>query len=182
MEARSSRPRADPQDLGDLGEGQPGVEMEDDHRSVRRGEHGECPLQRVPIGERTRGIIDPGLQVEEMHLAGVSPSTIGLGVATQDQDPVEPLVEASRVTETGQAAPAADHRLLEGILRGIWIAEDLASDREQVIANRTDERLERVGSPDRARSTSSKRVPPIDAGAESSASAPTSQAIATANR
>ena len=133
------------QDLGDLGEGQPGKEVEDDHRPVRRGEHGEGPLQRVPIGQRARGVIDPGLQVEETHLAGVSPSTIGLGVATQDKDPVEPLVEASRVTETGQAAPAADHRLLEGIFRGIWIAEDLASDREQVVANGTDERLERVG-------------------------------------
>ena len=76
MEARSSCPRADPKDLGDLGEGQPGEEVEDDHRPVRRGEHGEGPLQRVPIGERTRGIIDAGLQIEEMHLAGVSPSTI----------------------------------------------------------------------------------------------------------
>ena len=145
MEARSSRPSADPHDLGDLGERQPGEEMEDDHCSVRRGEHGESPLQCVPIGERTRGIIDAGLQIEEMHLAGVPPSTISLGVATQDQDAVEPLVEASRVSEAGQAAPAADHRLLEGILRGIWIAEDLASDREQVVANGTDERLERVG-------------------------------------
>ena len=145
MEARSSCPRADPKDLGDLGEGQPGEEVEDDHRPVRRGEHGEGPLQRVPIGERTRGIIDTGLQIEEMHLAGVSPSTIGLSVATEDKDAVEPLVEASRVSETGQAAPAADHRLLQGILRRIWIAEDLASDREQVVANGTDERLERIG-------------------------------------
>ena len=145
MEARSSRPRADPQDLGDLGEGQPGEEVEDDHCSMRRGEHGEGTLQRVPIGKRTRGIIDAGLEIEEVHLAGVTPSTISLGVATQDQDAIKPLVEASRISETGQAAPAANHRLLEGILRGIWIAENLASDREQVIANRPDERLERIG-------------------------------------
>ena len=72
--------------------------MEDDHCAVRRGKHDEGPLQRVPIGKRTRGIIDAGLQIEEMHLAGVSPSTISLGVATQDKNPVEPLVEASRVS------------------------------------------------------------------------------------
>src|SRR5690349_10908923 len=47
------------------------------------------------------------------------------------EQPLQPGIEPVRIAETGQVAPGADHRLLDGVARELAIAEDQAGGRVQ---------------------------------------------------
>jgi hypothetical protein len=56
MEARSDGPFRDPKDIGDLGQGQSLVVVQDDDGSLIDRQAGERAIELVPVGGRGRAI------------------------------------------------------------------------------------------------------------------------------
>jgi hypothetical protein len=54
-------------------------------------------------------------------------------LASADQDPMEPCIEALGFAQPGQIAPGADERFLDDVFRGIPVAEDASRDRIQAV-------------------------------------------------
>ena len=51
-----------------------------------------------------------------------------LGLAVAHDHPVRPRLETRRIPEGVEIAPHGDERLLDGVIRGIEVAEDAARD------------------------------------------------------
>jgi hypothetical protein len=106
----------------------------DEHRPVLDGESEEGPLDLVAIadpGDVVLGI--RSIDRVDRHLQGTparSADVVGTGM---DEESVEPGVESVAVTQTAQITPGSDEGVLDGILRGIPIAQDPPRDRVQAV-------------------------------------------------
>ena len=78
------------------------------------------PVGGRRLGVRHRWVMDLG----DLDLASPALGRPELRIAGVEEYPVEPGVEAVDVTQGGQVAPAADERLLDGVLRAIGITKD----------------------------------------------------------
>ena len=67
----------------------------------------------------------------------------GLRLAGVDEQPVGPGLEPVRVLEGGQVPPRVEQGPLRGVLGEVWVAQDPARNRMQVVALAFDQRVER---------------------------------------
>src|SRR4051812_18473932 len=89
-------------------------------------------VEQLAVGETGRDI-DRGWCVDRReldldHPPLAAPDEIETRIGEQ---PLQPGVEPVRIAETGQVAPSADHRLLDGVARELAVAEDQAGGRVQ---------------------------------------------------
>jgi len=88
----------DAQGLGDLGEWQAQVVVQDDDSSLLWLQAPEASLKLVAIGQRPRAVIGRRLDRDDPDLgrpASLMPTLVGTGV---DDKPMEPRPEAVRIT------------------------------------------------------------------------------------
>jgi hypothetical protein len=106
----------------------------DQHRPVLDGKSEEGPLDLVAIadpGDVVLGI--RSIDRVDRHLQGTPPGAADVVGAGVDEESMQPSVESIAVAQTAQVAPGPDERVLDGILRGIPIAQDPPRDRVQAV-------------------------------------------------
>jgi len=116
---------------------------EHEHRPVLDGELEEGPLDRIAIGQAGDGVeristidgLDRDLEQSPARLADVVR-------AGADEQSVEPGAELVAIAQRAQIAPGPDERFLDGIFRGIPIAEDAPGDRVQAVVRSGREDIE----------------------------------------
>jgi hypothetical protein len=126
MEAGLDGPDWDVEAARDLVDREVAVEAEGDHDPVLRRKRQQRRTQDVPVvclPVRVTGR-DGDLVLDVLCLpARRSLKPVAAGV---DQDSVEPGFEARFVTERGPLAPGLDVRVVGGVLRLDWVAQDRA--------------------------------------------------------
>jgi len=60
----------------------------------------------------------------DLHAGDEAPLASRFRVAGVDNEAIQPRLEALEVTEVRQATPRAQERLLRGVLRTVWVAQD----------------------------------------------------------
>jgi hypothetical protein len=107
---------------------------QDEHRSVLDGKLEEGPLQLVAVGELGEVVarLDP-IDRECRQLDRTPARSPGVVTAGVDEEPMQPGVEGSGIAQTPDLVPGFDERVLNGILRGIPIAQDPPRDRIQAV-------------------------------------------------
>ena len=99
--------------------------MKDDDGALLRVEVTDATLDLVSVGRSRLGVryrerMDLGkLDLDASALDG--PELIAAGV---EEEPVQPGVEAIGIAQRGQVPPASDERLLDGVLRTVWVPQD----------------------------------------------------------
>ncbi len=102
--------------------------MKDDHGALVGVEMADATLDLVPVGRSRLGIrhrqgMDLGkLDLDASALGG--PELIAAGV---EEEPVQPGLEAIGIAQSRQVPPAADERLLDGVLGTIRVPQDESS-------------------------------------------------------
>ena len=105
-----------------------------EHRPVLHGKLEEGPLDLVAIDET--GDIVLGIRSIDRfdrHLKGTSPRPSYVIGAGMDEESMQPGIEPVAVTKTAEVAPSSNEGVLDGILRGIPIAQDPLRDRVQTV-------------------------------------------------
>ena len=100
-----------------------------DGRSRGAGTH---PRAR-PVGTVRGAIADRRLHPDGPDGPIVSPPAPILVGRGPHQDPVQPAVEPLDVAQLGQLTPAADERLLDGVLGELRVAQDESGDRMEAV-------------------------------------------------
>jgi hypothetical protein len=115
----------DPEDRGDLRQGQVEVVMKDDEGPLERLETQESAFELIAVGDRRRVVGDRGLvQVEQLDIDPMPSDSPRLIDAGTDEQPVEPRVEAIGIAKRGQIAPGADEGILNRVLRLFGVPKD----------------------------------------------------------
>ena len=139
-------PDRDPQDVGDGRKRKPLQVMEDDHRAFLDPEAAERSVELVSIDQR-RQLIVAGSLVER-QLVDFDGSTAAvparLAMARPDEQPVDPGLEAIRVTERREVTPGGDERLLGCVGCTIRVAQDQAGKAVQAVDRCSRELIERA--------------------------------------
>jgi hypothetical protein len=145
MEARFRGPKRDPHGCGGVRQWQAEVVMKDEHCSLIGLEVADATFDQIPVGRGRLRVrhgewMDLGkLDLDPVALGG--PELITAGV---EEDPVQPRVEAIDVAQAGQVPPAADERLLDGILCPVRVLEDESGRRVQPTARGASQHREGV--------------------------------------
>jgi hypothetical protein len=105
-----------------------------EHRPVLDGEFEEGALQLVAVGELgevvARLLPFDGELRQLDHATARAPGVVTAGI---DEEAVQPCVEGAGIAQTPDLAPGLDQRVLNGVLRGIPIAQDPPRDRVQPV-------------------------------------------------
>ena len=143
MKAGLGGPDRDVEAIRYLGQRQIEVVVEDEHGPLLEGQPPEGSFELVPIldGERVVGAVG-ALDRQDSDLGRPAPSTPGLRVTGIGQDPVEPGLEAIRVTERAELPPGRDERGLDGVRGEVGVAQDPTRDRHALVADRSGEGVE----------------------------------------
>jgi hypothetical protein len=93
-------------------------------------------LELVAIGDRVDAVsLDPVIDRQDMEVWRPAARPAGLRVASPEEQPVRPGIEAGRVAELRQVTPDAEERLLAGVLGEVRVAQDPVGDRVQSITH-----------------------------------------------
>jgi hypothetical protein len=111
---------------------------------VLEGESFKAALEHFSKGERARRVRLVGLDPKDADLRAVASVGSELVVDRADQQMMKPGVEAAGVTQTGRIPPAADQRLVGGVLGAVGVAEHQAGDRVQPIDDAARQGVERL--------------------------------------
>ena len=138
-------PCRDAEGLGDLGQRQTQVVMQDEDGSLLHWQSPEDALELVAVHDRQQAI-RPGRPVDrqDSNVGRPCPATPGLGVAGMDDHLANPGFEAVRVAQGGKLAPDRDQRPLQGILGQIAVAQDPHGQRVRPVTDRLDQCPERI--------------------------------------
>ena len=134
--------RGDAEGLGDLGHGQPDVEVEDHDRPLLGLQAPEAALELVAVCQRVDAVVGRRFGPDHPDFrrpATLVPTLIGAGV---DEEPTEPRLEPIRIAQSGQLSPCMDERLLDGVLGSLPVAQDEAGDGKEAVAGGHREGLE----------------------------------------
>ncbi len=96
------------------------------------GQSLEGPLELVAFDDVDVVVAPDGdvdRELDKIH--HVAARLLRLGETGADDEAMQPSVEALGIPETGQVSPGVDHRLLEGILGSVSIAQDALREGEQ---------------------------------------------------
>lgn len=131
MKPRLGRPRRDRQNVGDLGERQAEVEVQDDHGALIDVQAFEATLELIAVGERHGAVVRARrVRFEQVYLdQHASFLAPGVAIAGANQQPMHPGVETIRIAETAHVLPGFDEGILDGVLGAVRIAKDQAGDR-----------------------------------------------------
>ncbi len=118
-------PEGDPEHIGGLWQRQAQVVVKDDDRALLGIQVTHATRQVVPVS-RERLAIAHGERGDlgERDLDASPPRLAQLIAAGVQEEPVEPGFEAIGVAKGREVPPAADHRLLDGLVRTVGIAQD----------------------------------------------------------
>jgi hypothetical protein len=107
---------------------------QDQRRPLLDGELQEEPLELVTVDELAEPVL-AGRLIDRQHrdLDGSPPALPDLVLAGIDEEAMEPSIELVAVAKTAKIAPGPDEGVLDGILRGIPIAQDSPRDRVQAV-------------------------------------------------
>jgi hypothetical protein len=86
--------RRDAEGLGDLGNRQPEVEVEDDDHSLVWLQAPEAALELITISQRCRTVVRPRLEVDDPDLCGPAALAAALVGTRIDEESMKPGVEA----------------------------------------------------------------------------------------
>src|SRR5689334_20362739 len=106
--------------------------MQCDYRPMPGRQAGKGLVEQLAVGETGRDVDRGGcidrreLDLDDAPLAATYEVKTCVG-----EQPLQPGIEPVRIAETGQVAPGADQRLLDGVARELAIAEDQAGGRVQ---------------------------------------------------
>src|SRR6478752_5502590 len=118
-------PNGDAKGGRDLRQRVPEVVVEDDDRSLPRRQLAEGMVEVVSRGDGARHIRRGGkVRLEQPHAGHVTTFAAGFRVAGVDDQAMEPGVKPLAVAQGREVTPGAEHRLLGGILRTVWITQD----------------------------------------------------------
>lgn len=125
MEARSSGPGGDAEQVGDLDEGQPEVVVQDEDRPLVDRDAPEGALQLVAVGD-SRTLVRGRRPGRRQDPDARRPMTraLRLVVAGVDQDPMDPGLETVRIAKVRETAPGQDEGVLQSVLRQAGVAQD----------------------------------------------------------
>src|SRR5215203_3947436 len=136
-------PRWDVESVGDVGEGQAEVMMEDQDGTLLEREPAKGSVKLVPIVDRQDLLRSRWLRHGHEADVRFQPTAASrLGVALVGEDPMEPGFEAIRIAQRSKLAPSGDERGLHGVLRLVPVAQDPNRDRHASVADRSCESVE----------------------------------------
>ena len=119
--------------------------MEDDDRAVLRRQLPECALQGIAIVDRDDFVRSARSVDRERPDVGAPPLVSAVLLVTGvDEEPMEPDLEALRVTQPRKLTPGKEECLLDGVLGPLDIAKDPVRDGVAAVTVEVDERGEGV--------------------------------------
>ena len=99
--------------------------MKDDDGALFRIEVTDTTLDLISVGRSRLGIRHrQGMDLGKLDLDAPAlgdPELIAAGV---EEDPVKPGIETIGIAQGRQVPPASDERLLDGVLRSVWVPQD----------------------------------------------------------
>ena len=148
MQSRAGRPDRDAEGLGDLGQRQPEVVVQDEDSPVLDRHAPEGAIERIALDDRDKAVgTDRPVDRQDPDVGRPRPTTPGLGVAGMDEHPTQPGLEAGRVAECRELTPGGDEGALQGVLREVGVAQDPGRDRVHPVAGRMDQLRECLAIP-----------------------------------
>ena len=116
-----------------LGQRQTDVVVEDHDRAVVDREMPKASLELVPVREVSRTVRHRRFHPDGLNGALVAPAPPVLIRGRAQEDPIQPRVEALDVAQLRKLPPAANKRLLDGILGQVLVAEDQPGNRVEAV-------------------------------------------------
>jgi hypothetical protein len=129
---------------GRLLDGEAEVQAKDDDRAVVDRQPSKAGVELLPNDELRRGVGDRRFHVEDRDRRAVAAGAAELVGDRPHEQASQPGIELGDVAERGQVPPAADERLLDGILRAICVSQDEAGDGVEPVDGRRGEDVERL--------------------------------------
>ena len=119
--------------------------VQDDDRPMLRRQAPERSLQGIAIVDG-HGLVRATWSVdrEDSDVIGPPPQSAKLLVTGVHDEPMEPDLEAIRISQPGELAPGEEACLLDGVLRPLDIAKDPVRDGVAAVAVEVEERGEGV--------------------------------------
>ncbi len=136
MESGLGGPDGDTETVGNLGQGEADVVVEDEDGPLLDREPPEGPVELIAVvdgGDLARLPLTGHGQ--ESDLGRPATATPGLGVALVGQDPVQPGFEAIGVAQCAQLPPGHDQRGLHRIIGTVGVPQDPERDRHAPVAD-----------------------------------------------
>jgi hypothetical protein len=121
--------------------------VHNEQRALFARQAAERPLDLVRSSNADLRVVGagPGVEIGDDVKAGLpAPGVANLAVAGVDEKLEEPRFESAFVSQLGQFAPRDQERLLNRILCSATVAQDPVRDRVEPIAQRQDQRCERL--------------------------------------
>lgn len=135
-------PERDAERVGDLGDRESQVEVEDHGRSLVWLQAPEASVELVVVIDRAGPVFGRRLDPDHPDLRDLPlpvPTLVGAGI---DDEPIQPRVPTLWVTQRREVTPGMHESILDGILCEVRVPKDEAGDGEESVAGRDREDLE----------------------------------------
>src|SRR4029079_7262977 len=143
MQPGLHRADRDADDVGDLGQRESGVVMQDEYRAMLWRQALEGAVEGVPVVDRDCRVGSArSVDRQDPDVGAPAPVAAQLLVTGIDEEPMQPRTEALRVAQPREFTPGEEECLLDGVLRSLGIAQDPIRDGEAQVAVEVDELAE----------------------------------------
>jgi hypothetical protein len=122
--------------IGDLGHGQPEGVVEDEDGALVRRQSPETAIQLIAVVDREKFIWGGrSVRLEQDNIGCEMPATPRFGVASVDEDAMEPRIKSIKVAQGRKLPPHLDEGHLDRVLGEVGVPQDPMRDVDAAVAD-----------------------------------------------